>query len=97
MPQHAPRVTQDLLDEPHIEGRRISVLQLHDRVKELGADPENVADEYALDVADVYRALAYYYENPEEMQAARARRESDLRDLRENIASNRPDGVSPPS
>ncbi|MCD2201726.1 DUF433 domain-containing protein [Halobacterium sp. KA-4] len=97
MPQHAPRVTQELLDEPHIEGRLISVLQLHDRVKELGADPEDVADEYALDVADVYRALAYYYENPEEMKAVRERRETDLRDLRENIASNRLDGVSPPT
>lgn len=97
MAQQAPRVTQELLKEPHIVGRRVSVLQLRDRVKDLGMEPEEVAEEYELDVADVYHALAYYYEHEDEMEAVRARRERDLAEIRQDIAESRPDGVTPPS
>ena len=59
----------DLLDEPHIAGRRLSVLQIRDRVKELGADPDTVAEEFDLSVADVHHALADYYDHLDEMEA----------------------------
>lgn len=95
MSQQAPRVAQDLLDEPHIEGCRVSVLEVRDRVEELGLDPETVADEFALDVADVYRALAYYHENSAEMQVVRARRERELDEVRQSVAEQRPDDVTP--
>lgn len=97
MPQQTPRVTQTLLDEPHIEGRRLSVLQVRDRVKDLGQEPEAVAEEFDLDVADVYSALAYYYANPDVMDDVRGTRSSELTELRRDIAESRPDGVSPPS
>jgi uncharacterized protein (DUF433 family) len=41
--------------EPRIEGRRITA--------------ETVAEEYDLRTADVYRALTYYHEHPDEMEA----------------------------
>jgi uncharacterized protein (DUF433 family) len=89
-------VAEDLLDEPHVEGRRISVLQLRDRVEAVGDTPQAVAADYDLDLAAVYQALAYYHTHTEEMAAVRAAREEKTDALREEIAANRPDGVTPP-
>lgn len=57
-----------LHDEPHIEGSRLTVRDVHERVEHRGLDPERVAERYNLDIADVYEALAYYHNNPEEMR-----------------------------
>jgi uncharacterized protein (DUF433 family) len=57
----------EIHDEPHIEGSRITVRTVHARVEERGLDPGTVADRHGLDIADVYRALAYYHDHPEEM------------------------------
>ena len=56
--------------EPRIEGRRIGVLHVATRVLD-DETPEEVAADFDLDLADVYRALAYYYDHPEEMRALR--------------------------
>ena len=66
--------------EPRIRGRRISVRQIAELVEEGDVDPRDVAERYDLDLADVYRALTYYHEHPDEMRAvaaARARRERE--------------------
>jgi uncharacterized protein (DUF433 family) len=84
------------MDEPHVAGRRVSVLQLYERVEGLGLDPHEVADQYDLDVAAVYYALAYYHANPEEMQEIRDQRDATATELREVAARSRPRGVSPP-
>jgi len=68
-------VEGELLSEPHINGRRISVLTIYDRVEERGLDPKTVADRLDLDVADVHRALVYYYDHPEQMQTLKNERE----------------------
>jgi uncharacterized protein (DUF433 family) len=70
--------------QPRIEGRRISVLQVVEWIHEGGMDPETVATEFELDMAEVYRALAYYYENIEQMQSWRDRRERRLRESRDD-------------
>lgn len=68
--------TDDVLDgKPRVEGRRIGVDFLHAQVEGRGADAATVAEEYGLDVADVYRALAYYHDHPEEMARLERRRE----------------------
>jgi len=64
----------EIHDEPHIEGRRLTVRFVHDRVEGRGLDPGTVADRHDLDVADVYRALAYYHDHPEEMSKVERRR-----------------------
>lgn len=87
------RVAHDLLSEPHIAGRRISVRQVHALVEERGVDPEVVADRFDLDVADVYHALAYYHDHPAEMSDVVAERADAARAFRASIA--RPDGVDP--
>jgi hypothetical protein len=72
------------------------VLQLHAQVDRAGRHPADVADQLDLDVGDVYAALTYYYEHPEEMAEIREARGSRRERLREEIADERPDEVSPP-
>jgi hypothetical protein len=38
--------------------------------------PAQVAADYDLDLADVYRALTYYYDHSDEMRAVRKQRQS---------------------
>jgi len=88
-------VAENLLNEPHVEGRRISVLQLRDRVEEVNDTPKAVAEDYDLDLAAVYQALAYYHTHPEKMQRVRDARKKNTGALREEIEASRPDGVAP--
>lgn len=69
-------------DEPHIEGSRITVRFIHERVETADIEPQVVADRHALDIADVYHALAYYHEHPEEMRRLERERERTIADNR---------------
>ncbi|WP_436931015.1 DUF433 domain-containing protein [Halosimplex halobium] len=77
-------------DEPHVEGRRVTVRVVQARVEERGDDPECVADQLDLDIASVYEALAYYHNNPEEMRAVERRHEEAV------AAAKRRSDLSPP-
>lgn len=69
--------TDDVLGgAPRIEGRRIGVHHVARRVADAGESPEQVAADYGLDLADVYRALAYYYDHPDEMRSVEADRDT---------------------
>ena len=58
----------DVMDgEPVVKGTRVRVATLYQAVEGDSLDPETVANRYDVSKADVYRALAYYYDNPEEM------------------------------
>lgn len=73
-----------LAGEPRLEGRRISVLQIADMVLDGGHQPEYVADQLDVPLAEVHEALAYYYNHPDEMddlRAAHAEFEEKLREL----------------
>lgn len=61
---------------PRIDGRRIGVHHIAKRVLDAGESPEQVAADYDLDIADIYRALVYYYDNAEEMHQIQAERQS---------------------
>lgn len=61
---------------PRIDGRRIGVHHVAKRVIDAGEAPEQVAADFDLDIADVHRALAYYYDHPDEMRTVRAERAS---------------------
>jgi uncharacterized protein (DUF433 family) len=76
--------TEDTLGgEPRIEGRRIGVLHVVDRVLDGEQSPEAVAAEFDLDLADVYRALTYYYDHPDEMREWRRRKREAAETARE--------------
>lgn len=82
MAQTARRIVTELHDEPHLEGRRVTVRRLQSLVEEAGKPAAEVAEQFDLDIADVYAALHYYYTHPEEMEKARQkqqRREADAR------------------
>jgi len=69
--------------KPRLEGTRISVLQVAELIVDVGESPETVADQLDISLADVHHALAYYYDNIEEMNELRERRADLLDDLRE--------------
>lgn len=67
--------TDDVIGgEPRIDGTRVSVLDVYELVAADHA-PVDVADQLDCTLADVYAALAYYHEHPDEMRDLR--RESD--------------------
>ena len=54
--------------EPRVDGTRITVLDVKRRVMDADEEPRTVADEYGLTMAQVFQALAFYYDNVEEME-----------------------------
>jgi uncharacterized protein (DUF433 family) len=75
-------VESDIHDEPHVEGRRITVRFLQGLVEDEGTDPKAVADRYDLDLAAVYLALAYYHERPDEMARVERERRRTIEEAR---------------
>lgn len=97
-PDHPRIVADDLFGgEPRIRGRRITVLNVYEQVRDGDGEmaPGEFADTFDLSVADVYAALAYYHAHEEEMMDHRAARERASDDLRERIERDRPEGVDP--
>lgn len=91
MAQQPGGIVRDLMDEPHVAGHRVSVRRVHAMVEERGLEARSVADSLGLDVADVYRALTYYHDNPGEMHEVEQRRERRLEDARNRGAVTGPD------
>lgn len=75
--------------EPRLDGRRISVVQIADMVRD-GESPEFVADQLDISLAEVHTALAYFYEHTEEMRDIRDRH----RKLEERLEEQ---SLSPPT
>jgi len=69
----AARIVQEVHDEPHIEGHRVTVRRIQGLVEEVGQSPVEVAEELELELADVYAALHYYHTHTEEMAEAERR------------------------
>lgn len=83
MAQTARRIVTELHDEPHLEGRRVTVRRLQSLVEGADKSAGTVAEQFDLAVADVYAALQYYHTHPDEMEKAerkQKKREQDARD-----------------
>lgn len=87
------RVAHDLLDEPHVAGRRVSLRQIRGLIEERDRSPKRVAEEFDLALAAVYDALAYSHDHPEEIAEVVAEREERWNESTEAI--DRPSGVDP--
>lgn len=70
---------------PRLEGTRVSVLDVSDAVLSAGRTPAEAASGLGITLGDVYEALAYYYNNPEEMRHFRDRRAADRDDLEARV------------
>ena len=81
MSQVTRRIVRELHDEPHLEGRRVTVQFIKAQVEDRGLEPRTVADRHDVDVADVYRALTYYHDHPEEMRAVERQREATVEEF----------------
>jgi uncharacterized protein (DUF433 family) len=68
------RIVREVHDRPHIRGTRVGVDFIRERVEGYGLEPETVARRHELDVTDVYLALAYYHDHPEEIRTVREQR-----------------------
>jgi uncharacterized protein (DUF433 family) len=77
----------DIHGEPHIEGSRITVRSVHEWVEGAGMEPATVAACHNLDVAAVYRALAYYHEHPGTMRRLEREREQTVDAHREEAVT----------
>lgn len=72
---------------PRIAGHRITVQNVviwHDR---LGKSADEIATDYDLDLADIYAALAYYFDHREEIDQEIEETEIFVESLRRNAAS----------
>lgn len=76
MAQAARRIVTEVHDEPHLEGRRVTVRRIQGLVEGAGKPADEVAAQFDLDVADVYAALQYYHTHPEEMEQAEQKQRS---------------------
>ena len=73
--------------KPRIAGHRITVQNIaiwHDR---LGWSADEIANEYDLDVADIYAALAYYFAHREEIDRSIRERRAFVEELRQKRPS----------
>ena len=66
--------------DPCIEGTRISVFDVKRRVVDNGEDPHVVAGEYDVSMAELFTALAYYYEHRGELRTLEGEDEAVRRD-----------------
>jgi uncharacterized protein (DUF433 family) len=74
--------TGDVLGgEPRLDGTRLGVLDVYELVVEGDHSPADVADQLNLSLGEVYTALAYYHEHPDEMRTVRRDREAADADL----------------
>ncbi|PSP33719.1 hypothetical protein BRC63_09920 [Halobacteriales archaeon QH_10_70_21] len=74
----------------HIEGSRVTVRDVHARVEKRGLAPDRVAERYTIDIADIYEALAYYHNDPEEMRRIEKRHERAAAEARERSSLTPP-------
>lgn len=70
--------------DPRVENTRITIFDIKRRVIDHDEDPHIVAGEYDLSMADLFHALAYYYEHRDDLEArereaAAARKEGEQR------------------
>ncbi|MEX1233161.1 MAG: DUF433 domain-containing protein [Planctomycetaceae bacterium] len=73
--------------KPRIAGRRITVQDIVVLHEKLGRAVDEVASEFDLTLADVHAALAYYFDNREEIDQSIGRGEALVEQMRGAIPS----------
>ena len=73
--------------KPHVAGRRITVQNIVIWHEFMGHSADEIATEYDLSLADVYAALAYYYDHRIEIDEAIKESENFVEALRQKIPS----------
>lgn len=77
--------------KPHIVGHRITVQNIVIWHEQMGLSADEIATEYDLTLADIYAALAYYYDHQAEIDAAIKDDEAFVAALRQVSPSKLPE------
>lgn len=88
--QHIDMSPGVLGGKPRIAGRRISVAQIVIWHEWMGKSADEIATEYDLTLADIYAALAYYYDHRTEIDESIRASEAFVDDMRERTPSKIP-------
>jgi uncharacterized protein (DUF433 family) len=73
--------------KPHIAGHRITVRNIVIWHERMGKSADEIAAEYELTLADVYAALAYYFDHRSEIDRDIQESEAFIEALRQNTPS----------
>jgi uncharacterized protein (DUF433 family) len=73
--------------KPRIAGHRITVQNIVIWHERMGLSADEIGTEYGLSLADVYAALAYYYDHREAIDAAIRADEAFVTELRQRTPS----------
>jgi uncharacterized protein (DUF433 family) len=73
--------------KPRIAGHRVTVQNVVIWHERMGMSADEIATEYDLSLADVYAALAYYYDHRQEIDKAIRDSDAFVEALRERIPS----------
>jgi uncharacterized protein (DUF433 family) len=73
--------------KPRIAGHRITVENIAIWHERLGKSADEIASEYELTLADIYAALAYYFDHREEIDRSIAEGEAFVEALRQSHIS----------
>lgn len=76
--------------KPRLAGRRITVQNIVIWHEWLGLSADEIATEYDLTLAEIYAALAYYFDKPEEINQALKESEAFVAELKKQIPSKLP-------
>ena len=74
--------------KPRIAGRRISVQNIVVWHERLGKTADEIATEYNLSLAEIYAALAYYYDNREAIDASIRSDDEFIQKMQEELLQN---------
>jgi uncharacterized protein (DUF433 family) len=81
-------ITPDIVGgKPHIAGHRVTVQNIVIWHEWMGHAADEIATEYGLTLADVYAALAYYYDNRVEIDETIKESKDFVEALRQQIPS----------
>lgn len=73
--------------KPRIAGRRITVANIAIWHEQMGMSVDEIAAEYDLSLADVYAALAYYFDHQDEIDRAIREDEAFAEEMRQRYPS----------
>jgi len=73
--------------KPRIAGHRITVQNIVIWYDRMGKSADEIATEYDIDIADIYAALAYYFDHRIEIDKAIDESEIFLKSIRKNAPS----------
>lgn len=73
--------------KPHIAGHRITVQNIVIWHERMGRGPDEIAAEHDLTLADVYAALAYYFDHREEIDQSIDASDAFVEEMRQRTPS----------